>query len=143
MTGRTIEERRQRHKKISSNHNFFVSFGAYRYITKEEIEASRRLIKRFLKRKAEVEVLVRSFFPRTKKPAEVRMGKGKGKISSFVSVVRPGQLFLRIKGVAKKQAKLAFDALVKKLAFKVNFHYFDNLVEIKRQNRNVRLLVKS
>lgn len=79
-------------------HNFFISITSYKLLSEEEIESARRLLKRVLKRKSEVEVLVRSFLPRTKKPSEVRMGKGKGKVSAYVSAVCPGQFFFSFKG---------------------------------------------
>jgi large subunit ribosomal protein L16 len=111
-------------------------------LSEEEIESARRLLKRLLKRKTEVEVLIRSFFPRTKKPAEVRMGKGKGKISKYVSVVCPGQLFFRLRGVAKPQAQEAFLMLKKKLSIGIRFHDYDKFVGYKRVERAAQIKIK-
>lgn len=90
-------------------------------LSKEEIECARRVLKRILKRKVEIEILVRSFLPRTKKPAEVRMGKGKGKINTFVALVKPGQFFCRVQGAPKEQVLEAFLALKKKMSVDINF----------------------
>lgn len=137
--GQSLDDRLKRTRKSKLLYNFYISFGAYRYLSSEELEASRRLIKRYLKRKAEVEVLVHKFFPRTKKPAEVRMGKGKGKVFTSVSVVRPGQLFFRIKGVPRAQIFEAFRALAKKLPFRILFHDLSRVVNFKQSFRFANL----
>lgn len=135
----SLEERKKRRKPNRLLHDFYISIASYKLLSKEEVEAARRLLKRMLKRKCEVEVLVRSFLPRTKKPSEVRMGKGKGKVSTYVSVVRPGQFFFRIKGVQRTQAFEAFVALSKKTSIGLRFHDFDQFVLFKRLQRCARL----
>lgn len=138
----TLEERKRREKPNRLLHNFFISITSYKLLSEEEIESARRLLKRVLKRKSEVEVLVRSFLPRTKKPSEVRMGKGKGKVSAYVSAVCPGQFFFRLKGVSKPQAHEAFSLLQKKLSVGIRFHDFDRYVGYKRVVRSAQIKIK-
>lgn len=127
--------RKKRQKPTRLTHDFFIVISSYKFLTSEEIESSRRLLKRLLKRKAEIEVMVRSFLPRTKKPAEVRMGKGKGKISQYVSVVRPGQFYFRIRGVTFVNVREAFLALCKKASVSLVLYDFAKYLEWKRSKK--------
>jgi len=67
-------------------------------ISKEELEAGRKYLRRVLGKEIRVEVVIKAFLPKTKKPAEVRMGKGKGKINSFISPIRAGQVIYNLHG---------------------------------------------
>lgn len=91
------------------------------WLTARQIEAGRIAISRSVKRGGKV--WVRSFphKPVTKKPAEVRMGSGKGNPELWVSVVRPGQMIFEINGVTVEQAKEAFRLAAHKLPMKTRF----------------------
>jgi len=67
-------------------------------ISAESIEAARKAIRKIVKRTASLIIRVKAFLPRTRKPSEVRMGKGKGKINHYVAVVRPGHVLFEISG---------------------------------------------
>ena len=91
------------------------------WLTARQIEASRIAISRSVKRGGKV--WVRSFphKPVTKKPAEVRMGSGKGNPELWVAVVKPGQVIFEINGVTKEQAAEAFRLASHKLPMKTKF----------------------
>lgn len=91
------------------------------WLTARQIEAGRIAISRSVKRGGKV--WVRSFphKPVTKKPAEVRMGSGKGNPELWVSVVKPGQMIFEINGVTVEQAKEAFRLAAHKLPMKTRF----------------------
>jgi len=99
-----------------------IAFGDYgiqslepAWITARQIEAARIAISRHIKRGGKVWIRVFPDKPFTKKPAETRMGKGKGNPEGFVAVVKPGRIILEIGGVEKELAvgalKLAQDKL--------------------------------
>lgn len=92
-----------------------VSFGEYGlqcmecgWITARQIEAGRVAITRHIKRGGQVFIRVFPHKPISKKPAEVRMGKGKGAPESWVAVVKPGHILYEVVGVDEAQAKEAF-----------------------------------
>jgi large subunit ribosomal protein L16 len=83
-----------------------LSFGAYGlkvlecgYITDRQIEASRVAMTRFIKRGGKIWLRLFPDKPITKKPAEVRMGSGKGALDHWVAVVRPGKILFEMEGV--------------------------------------------
>jgi len=78
------------------------------WITSRQIEASRRAIVRFIKRGGKVTIRIFPDKPVTKKPAETRMGSGKGSVEFWVAVVRPGSMLFEISGVTEEQAREAF-----------------------------------
>ena len=91
-----------------------VSFGQYGimalqpgHITSRQIEASRVAITRHVKRGGKVWIRIFPDKPMTKKPAEVRMGKGKGSPEFWVSVVKPGRIMFELGGVSEELAKAA------------------------------------
>ncbi len=105
-----------------------VSFGDFGlqatedgWLTARQIEASRIAISRSVKRGGKVWVRAFPHKPVTKKPAEVRMGSGKGNPELWVSVVKPGQVIFEINGVTKEQANEAFRLAGHKLPFKTKF----------------------
>jgi len=67
-------------------------------LSREELEAGRRYLRRSFGKDVRVEVVIKAFLPQTKKPAEVRMGKGKGKISFWVVPIRAGQVIYKLHG---------------------------------------------
>ena len=76
-------------------------------ITSRQIEAARRTISRHLKRSGRVWIRIFPDVPVTKKPAEVRQGKGKGAVEFWAAKVKPGKIMFEIDGVAKDLAKEA------------------------------------
>lgn len=78
------------------------------WITARQIEAARIALTRFLKRGGKVWIRIFPDKPITKKPAETRMGKGKGSPEAWVAVVRPGRLLFEMEGVEKDLAREAF-----------------------------------
>lgn len=105
-----------------------VSFGKYglqttepHWITARQIEAARIAITRFIKRGGKVWIRVFPDKPITKKPAETRMGKGKGAPEEWVAPVRPGRILFEIDGVTEDQAKEAFRLAAHKLPVKTRF----------------------
>ena len=102
-----------------------VSFGDYAlqattsaYLTSRQIEAARRAITRELKRAGKVWIRVFPDRPVTKKPAETRMGKGKGSPEYWVFRTKPGRILFEIGGVSEEKAKKAFSLAGYKLPLK-------------------------
>ena len=92
----------------------FVSFGEYglqalesHWITARQIEATRITLSRTLKKGGKVWIRIFPDKPVSKKPAETRMGKGKGNAEFWVAVVKPGRILFEIEGVTADQAKEA------------------------------------
>ena len=105
-----------------------LSFGEYGlkvmecgYITDRQIEASRIAMTRFIKRGGKVWLRLFPDKPVTKKPAETRMGKGKGAPEKWVAVVKPGRIMFEMDGVTRETAKEAFDLAAAKLPIKTKF----------------------
>jgi large subunit ribosomal protein L16 len=105
-----------------------VSFGEYGlkattrgFITARQIEAARRAITRYVKRGGKLWIRVYPDKPITKKPVEVRMGKGKGNVEYWVAPVQPGRVLYEIQGVTEEQAREAFRLAAAKLAVKTTF----------------------
>ncbi|HJN38517.1 MAG TPA: 50S ribosomal protein L16 [Gammaproteobacteria bacterium] len=97
-----------------------VSIGRSR-LTARQIEAARRTLTRFMKRDGKVWIRVFPDKPITKKPLEVRQGKGKGSVEYYVYEVKPGTMIFEVSGVTIEQAREAFRLAGSKLPFKVNF----------------------
>src|SRR5881398_253511 len=91
------------------------------WITDRQIEAARIAITRFVKRGGKVWIRVFPDKPVTKKPAETRMGKGKGAPEFWVAVVRPGRVLFEIEGITRQLAREAFDLGASKLPIKTRF----------------------
>ena len=105
-----------------------VSFGEYglialepKLITSRQIEAARRTLTRALKRKGKVWITIFPDKPLTKKPAETRMGKGKGNPEEWVAVVRPGRVLFEMEGVDYEAAREAFRLAAHKLPIATKF----------------------
>jgi len=102
-----------------------VSFGQYGlqavgagWMTNQQIESARIAITRYIKRGGKVFIRVFPDKPYTKKPAETRMGKGKGSPEGWVAVVRRGRMIYEIDGVARETAMEALRLASHKLPFK-------------------------
>lgn len=106
----------------------FVNFGEFGiqaldrgWITSQQIEACRVTISRFFQRKGKVWIRVFPDKPVTKKPAEVRMGKGKGAVDHWVAVVKPGKILFEVANVNKEYAQDALRRAAAKLGIKTRF----------------------
>lgn len=105
-----------------------VSFGEYGLkstcrgrITARQIEAARRTITRHVKRTGKMWIRIFPDKPITKKPLEVRMGKGKGSVEYWVAQVKPGTMLYEIQGVPEELAREAFCLAAAKLPIKTTF----------------------
>ena len=90
-------------------------------ISARQIEAARRAITRYVKRGGKLWIRVFPDKPVTKKPVEVRMGKGKGNVEYWVAPIQPGRVMYEIQGVTEKQAREAFRLASAKLAVRTSF----------------------
>jgi large subunit ribosomal protein L16 len=88
------------------------------WVTARQIEAARRTIVRAVRRRGKVWIRIFPDKPVTKKPAETRMGKGKGNVELWVAVVKPGRIMFEIGGVGDDMAKEALRLAAYKLAIK-------------------------
>lgn len=111
-----------------SHRGSLVAFGSYglkamepKWITNRQIEAARIAINRYLKRDGKVWIRIFPDKPFTKKPAEVRMGSGKGSPEGWVAVVRPGRIMFEVDGVTREAAQEAMRLASQKLPIKTKF----------------------
>lgn len=105
-----------------------LNFGSYglkalepERITARQIEASRRAISRHVKRTGRLWIRIFPDTPVTAKPAEVRMGKGKGSVEYWACKVKPGRILFEIDGVPQELARAAFERAAAKLPIKTKF----------------------
>ncbi len=91
------------------------------WITARQIEAARRALVRYMRRRGKVWIRIFPDKPVTKKPAETRMGKGKGSVDHWVAVVRPGRILFEISGVPEESAREAMRLAAHKLSIKTKF----------------------
>jgi large subunit ribosomal protein L16 len=91
------------------------------FITSRQIEAARIAVTRFMKREGKVWIRIFPDKPITSKPAEVRMGKGKGAPSHWVACVRPGRIMFEAEGVSMEVAKEALRLAAQKLPVRTKF----------------------
>ncbi len=130
-----LQPKRQKHRKMHRGKmkgvalaGSDISFGDYALQAKEcgwlsarEIEAARRSVTGYLKRKGKVWIRVFPDKPITKKPAEVKMGKGKGDVEGYVVVIRPGRIIFELAGVDEVSAKRAFELAGHKIGIPTRF----------------------
>ena len=90
-------------------------------ITARQIEAARRAITRHMKRAGRVWIRIFPDVPVSSKPAEVRMGKGKGTPEKWVAKVKPGRIMFEVDGVSREIAERAFELAAAKLPIKTRF----------------------
>ncbi len=105
-----------------------VSFGEYGlkslepgWVSNRQIEAARVALTRYVKRGCKVWIRIFPDKPLTKKPAETRMGKGKGSLESWVAVVKPGRIMYEMAGVTEDVAREAFRLASHKLPVATKF----------------------
>ena len=103
----------------------YVTYGTYGmkalesgWISSRQIEASRVAISRRVRKQGKMWIRIFPHKPVTKKPAETRMGKGKGNPEYWVAVIKPGRILFEIDGLSFEDAKLAFKACGHKLNIK-------------------------
>ena len=105
-----------------------VTFGDYGlqavepgWVTARQIEATRRALVRYMRRRGKVWIRIFPDKPVTKKPAETRMGKGKGAVDHWVAVVKPGRIMFEISGLSEEGAREAMRLAAHKLPIKTRF----------------------
>ena len=105
-----------------------VAFGSYGlqalepgWITNRQIEAARVALTRHIKRGGKVWIRIFPDKPITKKPAETRMGKGKGSPESWVAVVKPGRVMFELEGISKDIAQKAMALAAAKMPIRTKF----------------------
>jgi len=91
------------------------------WLTGHQIEAARQAVTRYMKREGQIWIRVFPDKPFTKKPAEVRMGKGKGAPEGFVCPITPGRLLIELEGVPMEVAKEALRLGAQKLPISTKF----------------------
>ncbi len=91
------------------------------FLTSRQIEAARIAATRFMKREGQLGIKIFPDKPITKKPLEVRMGKGKGAVEYWAAVVRPGRIMFEVGGVPLSVAKEALRLAAQKLPVKTKF----------------------
>lgn len=111
-----------------------VSFGDFGlqalepgWVTARQIEAARRALVRYMRRRGKVWIRIFPDKPVTQKPAETRMGKGKGAVDHWVAVVKPGRVLFEISGVDEEAAKEAMRRASHKLSIKTKFATKDSM----------------
>jgi large subunit ribosomal protein L16 len=116
------------HMRGLSKGGSFVEFGDFgmqaldrTWITAQQIEACRVAITRFFSRKGQVWIRIFPDKPITKKPAETRMGKGKGGFDHYVATIRPGRILFEVGGVTRQEAQSALRLAAAKLPIRTKF----------------------
>ena len=111
-----------------SKGNYALNYGSYglkamepESVTSRQIEAARKAITRYLKRAGRMWIRIFPDVPVSKKPAEVRMGKGKGTPEFWVCRVKPGKIMFELDGVTEESAKEAFSLAAAKLPLETKF----------------------
>lgn len=124
-------KRRKQHKgriRGNANRGATVAFGSFGlkalepiWLTNRQIEAARQAMTRAMKREGKVWIRVFPDKPITKKPAEVRMGKGKGSLEYWAAVIKPGRIIFEAEGVPENVAREAFRLAAQKLPILTKF----------------------
>jgi len=113
-----------------------IAFGEFglkalepKWVTNKQIEAARIAITRHIKRAGKLWIRIFPDKPVTVKPAETRMGKGKGAPEYWVAVVKPGRILFELEGVSLEVARRAMELAASKLPMKTKFVYREEAVE--------------
>jgi large subunit ribosomal protein L16 len=131
--------RRQQKGRMKGNaqRGHVLAFGSFgikamdkAWITGRQIEAARQAVTRYMKREGQIWIRIFPDKPITKKPAEVRMGKGKGAPEGFVAPVTPGRILIEAEGVPFEVAKEALRLAAQKLPIATKFIVRRDYVEI-------------
>lgn len=122
---RRMQKGRMKGNAQRGNQLSFGSFGIKAleetWITGRQIEAARQAVTRYMKREGQIWIRIFPDKPITKKPAEVRMGKGKGAPEGFVAPISPGRIIIEAEGVSFEVAKEALRLAAQKLPIKTKF----------------------
>jgi large subunit ribosomal protein L16 len=138
-----LQPKRTKHRKMQkgrmkgdAKRGATISFGSYalkalenHWITDRQIEAARQALTRHMKREGNVWIRIFPDKPITNKPAEVRMGKGKGNLEYWAAVVRPGRIIFEVDGVSEEVAQGALKLAAGKLPIATKFVKRYDLVE--------------
>ena len=130
-----LQPKRAKHRKMQkgrmkgdAKRGTTIAFGTFalkaldqHWITDRQIEAARQALTREMKREGNVWIRIFPDKPITKKPAEVRMGKGKGSLEYWAAVVKPGRIIFEIDGVDEKVARASLSLAAGKLPIKTKF----------------------
>ncbi|HEV7329535.1 MAG TPA: 50S ribosomal protein L16 [Flavisolibacter sp.] len=130
-----LQPKRTKHRKVQkgrmkgdAKRGTTISFGSYalkaledHWITDRQIEAARQALTRHMKREGNVWIRIFPDKPITNKPAEVRMGKGKGNLEYWAAVVKPGRIIFEIDGVSEEVAQGALKLAAGKLPIATKF----------------------
>lgn len=125
-----VKRRKQHRGKMngSANKGNIIAYGEYAlmatapcWITSNQIEAARVAMTRYIKRGGQVWVNIFPHKPVTKKPAETRMGSGKGSPEYWVAVVKPGRVMFEMSGISEEVAREALRLAANKLPVKSKF----------------------
>lgn len=130
-----LQPKRAKHRKAQkgrirevAKRGTTISFGSFGlkalepiWLTNRQIESARQAMTRHMKREGNVWIRIFPDKPITKKPAEVRMGKGKGNPEYWAAVVEPGRILFEADGVPLQVAKEAFELAAQKLPIAVKF----------------------
>ena len=130
-----LQPKRSKHRKMQkglmkgdTKRGATISFGTFGlkalesvWLTNRQIESARQALTRHMKREGNVWIRIFPDKAITKKPAEVRMGKGKGNPEYFAAVVQPGRILFECDGVTMQVAKEAFDLAAQKLPIATKF----------------------
>jgi len=119
MKGR-VRGKASRGNTVAFGHYGLMSMGAG-WVTNRQIEAARVALTRTMKRGGKVWIRIFPDKPLTKKPAETRMGKGKGNPEYWVAVVKPGRVMFEVEGVSEPVARRALQLASAKLPVKTRF----------------------
>src|ERR1043165_7151331 len=130
-----LQPKKAKHRKAhkgrirgNAQRGAMISFGSFglkamepKWITNRQIEAARQALTRHMKREGNVWIRIFPDKPITRKPAEVRMGKGKGNLEFWAAVVKPGLIMFEIDGVPLKVAQDALHLAAQKLPIRTKF----------------------
>jgi len=130
-----LQPKRTKHRKMQkgrmkgdTKRGATISFGTFGlkaldsvWLTNRQIESARQAMTRHMKREGNVWIRIFPDKPITKKPAEVRMGKGKGNPEYWAAVVQPGRILFEADGVSLEIAKEAFELAAQKLPIQTKF----------------------
>jgi large subunit ribosomal protein L16 len=130
-----LQPKRTKHRKAhkgrikgDAKRGSMISFGSFalkalepKWITNRQIESARQAMTRHMKREGSVWIRIFPDKPITKKPAEIRMGKGKGNLEYYAAVVHPGRIMFEVDGVPMALAKEAMELAAQKLPIKTKF----------------------
>lgn len=122
---RKQQKGRMRGKALRGNTVAFGTFGLKAlecgYLTSQQIEAARIAMTRYVKRGGQIWIRIFPDKPFTRKPAETRMGKGKGSPEGWLAVIRPGRILYEMQGISEEDAREALRLASHKLPLRTKF----------------------